>query len=112
MDHLLISLVISGAVTSVGGVILLYTIYQMTVIDAMSRGIKHPKLWGVVNASGNNSSTFLLLYLINRRKYPVKNLTANQKLELELYKKKALVALAFHLIAGLVFATSLIYYLN
>lgn len=112
MNGLLILLVISGAVTSVGGLILLHTIYQMTLIDAKSRGIKHPKAWGLVNASGNNSNFFLLVYLIKRRKYPVKNLSADQKQELALYKKKALLGLTFHLLAGLIFAITLIYYLN
>ncbi|MGX7092382.1 hypothetical protein [Hutsoniella sourekii] len=112
MDLLLILLTIAGAVTFAGGIILIYTIYQLTLIDAKSRGIKHPKTWGILNASGNNSNSFLLMYLIKRRKYPVKNLPDDQKLKLELYKKKALLALIFHLIAGLVFAIGLIYYLN
>lgn len=101
-----------GAVTLLGGILLAYNIYKMTVIDADLRGIKHPKLWGFLNTSGNNGNAFILLYLLARRNYPVKYLSDEKKCELARYKKQALVALAFHLLGGLAFAICLIYYLN
>lgn len=112
MNYQIVLMTVFGAVALVGGIFLTYNLYQMTVIDAESREMKLPKLWGVMNASGNSGNGFLLLYLLRRRKYPVKYLSNQKEKELKSYKKKSLVALVFHLIGGLVFAISLIYYLN
>lgn len=112
MNYFLPLMTISGAVTFVGGVMLAYNIYQMTIIDAEARGIQKPKAWGLLNAAGNNGNAFILLYLIRRRQFPVKSLPKDKKIALNLYKKKALVAMGFHLIAGLVFAICLINYTN
>jgi hypothetical protein len=65
-----------------------FQIYQMTVIDATARGLKHPKFWGVFTMSGNNSSG-LLMYLIGRRKYPIVNMSESNSKELEKRKKGA-----------------------
>ncbi len=62
--------VIFSAAAVVGAIETVYQVYQLTVIDAAARGLKHPKLWGLLAANGNNSSG-LLLYLIGRRNYPV-----------------------------------------
>ncbi|MFR8065108.1 MAG: hypothetical protein ACLU7C_12215, partial [Thomasclavelia spiroformis] len=62
--------VIFIAVAIVGAIETVYQIYQLTVIDATIRGLKHPKLWGLLASNGNNSSG-LLLYLIGRRNYPI-----------------------------------------
>ena len=104
----LIIMIISGAVFLVGGIILQYNIYKMTQIDAKARGLKHPKLLGVLNISGDNG--FLLAYLIGRKKYPIQNISSKDLAELESYKKKALLALSMNLIASLVFVIALIYY--
>ena len=55
--------IICAAIALVGGIETVYQIYQLTVIDATIRGLKHPKLWGLLASNGNNSSG-LLLYLI------------------------------------------------
>ncbi|WP_306483951.1 hypothetical protein [Anaerococcus sp.] len=112
MNLQLILIIISGAVTVLGGAILQYNIYQMTKIDARARGLKHPKLLGVLNISGNNGNAFLLAYLIGRKKYPIQNLGKRDKESLETYKKKSRLALAIHLIGGAVFIVLLIYYKN
>ena len=75
--------VICGAVALVGAFCVVFQIYQMTVIDATARGLKHPKFWGVFAMSGNNSSG-LLMYLIGRRKYPIINMSENNAKELEI----------------------------
>ena len=108
MDIKLIIMIISGAVFLVGGFILQYNIYQMTQIDAKARGLKHPKLLGVLNISGDNG--FLLAYLIGRKKYPIQNISSKDMSDLESYKKKARLALSINLIASLVFVIALIYY--
>ena len=61
------------AVVIVGTIETTYQIYKLIILDASARGLKHPKLWGLLATSGNNSSG-LLLYLMRRRQYPIKNI--------------------------------------
>jgi len=46
--------IICAAIALVGGIETVYQIYQLTVIDATIRGLKHPKLWGLLASNGNN----------------------------------------------------------
>lgn len=78
--------VIFGAAAVVGGAETVYQIYKLTVLDAAARGLEHPKLWGLLAANGNNSSG-LLLYLIQRRNYPLKS-TDGERLQLMEKRKK------------------------
>ena len=110
MDIKLIIMIISGAVFVVGGFILQYNIYKMTQIDAKARGLKHPRLLGVLNISGNNGNALSLAYLIGRKKYPIQNTPTKDLTDLKSYKKKSLLALAMNLIASLVFVIAFIYY--
>ena len=71
-----------------------YQIYQLTVMDAAARGLKHPKLWGLLAANGNNSSG-LLLYLIGRRNYPMNSIDSRQLVVMEKRKKAAGMGLVF-----------------
>ena len=86
--------IICAAIALVGGIETVYQIYRLTVIDATIRGLKHPKLWGLLASNGNNSSG-LLMYLIGRRKYPIINMSENNAKELEKRKKSAGVGLVF-----------------
>ena len=86
--------VASGAIALVGAICTAWQIYQMTVLDAKARGLKHPKFWGFWAMNGNNSSG-LLMYLIGRRKYPIINMSENNAKELEKRKKSAGVGLVF-----------------
>ena len=83
-----------GAVMLVGGLEVVYQIYNMVVIDAKARGLKHPRLWGFFAMSGNNSGG-LIMYLIGRRKYPILHMPVNDKKELERRKKAAGIGLIF-----------------
>ena len=47
MDKNIVLAVIFGAVAVVGAMETVYQIYQLTVMDAAARGLKHPKLWGL-----------------------------------------------------------------
>ncbi|MFQ9071602.1 MAG: hypothetical protein ACLR43_01720 [Faecalibacillus faecis] len=69
------------------GIETVYQIYRLTVIDATIRGLKHPKLWGLLASNGNNSSG-LLLYLIGRRNYPINSIDSNQKTKMIQRKKQ------------------------
>lgn len=82
------------AVLLVGAINTIYQIYHITLIDAKARGLKHPKLWGLL-AMNNNNSSGLLLYLIKRRKHPILTLSAKDKSEIEKKKKAACIGLIF-----------------
>lgn len=110
MDIGLIIMVISGAVFLVSGFILQYNIYQMTKIDAKARELKHPKLLGLLNISGNNGNSFLLAYLIGRKKYPIQKISNSDLKELELYKKKSQLILFINISAVFVFIFALLHY--
>ena len=86
--------VIFGAAAVVGAIETVYQVYQLTVIDAAARGLKHPKLWGLLAANGNNSSG-LLLYLIGRRNYSVNCMDSRQVAIMDKRKKAAGIGLVF-----------------
>ena len=92
----------------VGGIETVYQIYQLTVIDATIRGLKHPKLWGLLASNGNNSSG-LLLYLIGRRNYPINSIDSNQKTKMIQRKKAAGISLCFMVVGilGLILSISI-----
>ena len=94
MDLNIVLAVICGAAAFVGVSCVVFQIYQMTVIDATARGLKHPKFWGVFTMSGNNSSG-LLMYLIGRRKYPSVTMSESNSKELDKRKKSAGIGLLF-----------------
>lgn len=100
--------VICMAVALVGAIETTYQIYKLTVLDASSRGIKHPRLWGLLATNGNNSSG-LLLYLLGRRKYPLKNIDEHQRTLINKRKKSAGIGLLFVVIGiiGLILCCSL-----
>lgn len=94
MERNMVLAVIFGAAAVVGAIETVYQVYQLTVIDAAARGLKHPKLWGMLAANGNNSSG-LLLYLIGRRNYPVNSMDSRQVVVMEKRKKAAGIGLVF-----------------
>lgn len=72
---------------------LAYQVFKMVEIDAESRGLKHPKLWGFFSLGGNNGGG-LLVYLLGRRKYKL-SLSDEDKMVMQSRKKKAAVSLVF-----------------
>ena len=94
--------VIFGAAIVVGGAETVYQIYKLTVLDAAARGLKHPKLWGLLAAGGNNSSG-LLLYLMQRRNYPLKAINGERLQLMEKRKKSAGIGLAFMAVGAIGF---------
>ena len=103
--------IICAAIALVGGIETVYQIYQLTVIDATIRGLKHPKLWRLLASNGNNSSG-LLLYLIGRRNYPINSIDSNQKTKMIQRKKAAGISLCFMVVGILgliiIFSTQLL----
>lgn len=96
------------AVTLVGAIETTYQIYKLTVLDASLRGLKHLRLWGLLATNGNNSSG-LLLYLLGRRKYPIKDIDDHQKILMNKRKKSAGMGLLFIVLGaiGLILCCSL-----
>ena len=94
--------VIFGAAEVVGGAETVYQMYMLSVLDAAARGLEHPKLWGLLAANGNNSSG-LLLYLIQRRNYPLKSTDGEQLQLMEKRKKSAGIGLAFMAVGAIGF---------
>lgn len=90
----LIFILVCAAVAIVGTFNTAFQLYKIVWLDATTRGLKHPRFWGVFALNSNNSSG-LLLYLINRRKYPVINITQENREEIKSRKKKVGVGLVF-----------------
>ena len=97
----LVIAVIGVATVMVGSVFTAYQLYRLIEIDAESRGLKHPRLWGAFSLAGNNSSG-LLLYLLGRRKYPVTALTEEGRRAKEDRKKKLCVSFTFQAVGAIV----------
>ena len=87
-----------------GAFSLMYQIFRLVILDAESRGLKHPAFWGIFSLGGNNGSGGLLLYLIGRNKYP-SAMTEEAKRMAMSRKRKAGLSLCFIAIGaiGLVF---------
>lgn len=71
-----------------------FQLYKIASLDAEARGLSHPKWWGLLAASGNNSAG-LIMYLISRRKHPVINMSEEVIHEIESRKKRAGVGILF-----------------
>ncbi len=86
--------IIGAAAVIVGAGFCTWQLYQLIRTDAACRGLKHPGLWGVIGAGGNQSSG-VLLYLIGRRNHPVVSVSPEQKQEMNKRKKKIAIGLIF-----------------
>lgn len=107
--HTIIILALSSSLLIVGVFTLLYQLYTLTVLDAQTRGISHPKFWGLLASGGNNSSG-LFLYLLKRRNYPILKTSNDKKRKIEIKKKGCALSLAFIAIGtiGLVICSTLL----
>ncbi|HJA99912.1 MAG TPA: hypothetical protein H9780_01965 [Candidatus Mediterraneibacter merdavium] len=91
---MLVMAVVLAFMILLGAFTLMYQIYKMVVLDAESRGLKHPKFWGIFSLGGNNGSGGLLLYLLGRKRFPSSMTDATKKV-FESRKKKAGLSLCF-----------------
>ena len=99
MENYLVVLAAAGAAAAViGGGYAVYQLFRLAETDARCRGMKHPRLWGLLASSGSNQSG-LLLYLIGRRNHPVLSLSEEEKGLIQRRKRKIGVGIAF-LVAG------------
>lgn len=102
----LVIAVMGVAAVMVGSVFTAYQLYRLVEIDAESRGLKRPRLWGVFSLAGNNGSG-LLLYLLGRRKYPVTALSEEGRRAKEVRKKKLCVSFTFQAVGAIVCVLSM-----
>lgn len=100
MNYILLAIFI--AMYLIGVVAIIYQIYKITVVDAKARGIKHPKLMGLLATSGK-SSEGIIIYLLHRRKYPIKNITSEEQNEIDRRKKISLVGIIFMVVGAIGF---------
>ena len=101
MENYLVVLAAAGAAAAVIGGYAVYQLFRLAAeTDARCRGMKHPRLWGLLASSGSNQSG-LLLYLIGRRNHPVLSLSEEEKGLIQRRKRKIGVGIAF-LVAGAV----------
>lgn len=77
-----------------GTLCFIYQLYQIIVIDARARGLKHPGLWGLFSVSGGNNSG-LILYLIGRRRYPIRSMSDQERNIISKRKRAIGAALLF-----------------
>ena len=99
-SHHIVFAAVGAAAVIVGCIFCTYQLYRLVELDAECRGLKHPKLWGMF-ASASNGNSGLILYLIGRRRHPVRSISEEQAQCKESRKKKIGVGLAF-LAAGAV----------
>ncbi|MEG0367431.1 MAG: hypothetical protein RR585_11395 [Coprobacillus sp.] len=88
-----------------GALNLSYQVFKMTELDAIIRGLKRPKLWGIFALSGNNGAGGLLLYLIGRKRYP-STMSEDNKLVMDSRKKKAGLCLGLIALSTILLAAS------
>lgn len=100
MNYILLTIFI--AIYLIGIIATVYQVYKITVVDAKARNIKHPKLMGLLATSGK-SSEGLILYLLHRRKYPIKSITKEEQNEIDRRKKIILAGIAFMVIGAIGF---------
>ena len=108
MGHFYIAAAIIGAAAvAVGGFFSVCQLYLLVQADAKRRGLKHPRMWGLFSASGNNNSG-LLLYLVVRRKYPILSRSAEQTRFMERCKRKIGVGFVFLAVGAILCVLSLL----
>ena len=101
MENYLVVLAAAGAAAAgIGGGYGGYQLVRLAGAEGRGRGMKHPRLWGLLASSGSNQSG-LLLYLIRRKNHPVLSLSEEEKGLIQRRKRKIGVGIAF-LVAGAV----------
>lgn len=105
MNYILMAIFI--AIYLIGVITVVYQIYKITIIDAKTRNIKHPKLMGLLATSGK-SSEGLIIYLLNRKKYPIKQISDNELNEINRRKKILFVSIIFIVIGAIGFVFCLL----
>lgn len=105
MNYILMAIFI--AIYLIGIITVVYQIYKITIIDAKARNIKHPKLMGLLATSGK-SSEGLIIYLLNRKKYPIKQISDNELNEINRRKKISFVSIIFIVIGAIGFVFCLL----
>ncbi|WP_049507900.1 hypothetical protein [Streptococcus anginosus] len=83
-----------------------YQLFKLVELDAVVRGMKHPKFWGVLAAGGQRGEG-LILYLLNRNKAAF-SMTAKEKEELQMRKQRIIYLLVLIMILVIFLFASMI----
>lgn len=83
-----------------------YQLFKLIELDASVRGMKHPKFWAFLTAGGPRGEG-LILYLLKRNK-AIFSMTAEEKEELEIRKKRLLYLLVLILLFAIFLFSSFI----
>ena len=68
-----------------------YQLFKLVELDAVVRGMKHPKSWGFL-ATGGRGGEGLILYLLKRNK-AIFSMTSEEKEELQMSKQRIIYLL-------------------
>ena len=68
-----------------------YQLFKLVELDAVGRGMKHPKFWGFL-ATGGRGGEGLILYLLKRNK-AIFSMTSEEKEELQMRKQRIIYLL-------------------
>ena len=83
-----------------------YQLFKLVELDASIRGMRHPKFWGLLTASGQRGEG-LLLYLLTRNK-AIYSMEIEEQEELENRKKRLLYLLILNIIFAIFLFSSFI----
>lgn len=97
---MIVILAILAFISLLGACTLAYHMFQLVVLDAKSRDLKHPKFWGVFSLGGNNGSGGLILYLLGRNKYP-SHMSDEAKIKFNSLKRRAGLSLCCITMGGI-----------
>lgn len=75
-----------------GAMSLTYQFYKIIVLDAKSRGLKHPHFWGLFSLSGQEGGGGIIFYLLGRKRY---SSCMTDELKLELTHRTKFSVLSF-----------------
>lgn len=110
MNLSIVIMVIAGGVLVMGGILFNYHLYQLVKFDASARKMKRPGLWALFSLSNGDGSGILPIYLMTRRKYPRRPLTAQEESDYQIRKKKANLALMMILAGAIPLVVTAIFY--
>ncbi len=103
---MLVILVLVAVQILVGAVFTAYQIFRIVNLDASSRALPYPKLWGLFSTAGEGQG--LIFYLLYRRKHPP-SLKPQEAKELRDRKRKVICGLGLLVLGGMIMMAILVF---
>ena len=108
---MLLLLILSLGIILCSGFYFSYQLFQLVQLDAAYRGMARPKLWSWISVVGQRGEG-LILYLLKRRNYPRENMTDEDFLTFQNWKKRAKFSTICTLAGVALFLYTIIFLLN